>query len=112
MPDPTGYVIDAVALEALDGTSIEALARIEQRFMAERSPTDPAYPVSSIARRWQTTRPSEWRAAFRASDRSGTAVGFAAISADASDLGNTHVRWSEIAVDAAHRRHGIGRALL
>ena len=56
--------------------------------------------------------PGQWHAIFGARDASGAMVGYSLVAWQKNDPGNQHLRWCEVAVAPAHRRRGLGRALL
>ena len=58
------------------------------------------------------TSPGRWRAFFGARDQGGAIVGYSVVGWEKNEPGNQHMRWCEVAVAPAHRRRGLGRALL
>ena len=108
----TGYTVETVEIEALDGAALEAIARLQQTLGSEVVPEDPPRPVESILRRMRAKSATNWRARARAMDRDGTVVGWAGTGYDTSDAENRHLRWTDLGVLPSARRRGIGRALL
>src|SRR5713101_3728351 len=112
MKTPTGYSIDQVDLASLPADRLAEAARLLQAQNHERVPEDPLTPVEAIAQRISATTPNGWRATFAARDASGTLVASSFVGWNKNEPENAHARWTEVNVLPAHRRKGIGRALL
>lgn len=87
-------------------------AIFQQSIAHERVPEDPLMAPEAIEARILADAPGQWHALFGARDPSGAVVGYSLVAWQTNDPGNQHLRWCEVAVAPAHRRRGIGRALL
>lgn len=87
-------------------------ALFEQALQHERVAEDPLMPPEAIEARLLADSPGEWHALFGARDERGAIVGYSLVAWQKNERGNQHLRWSEVAVAPAHRRRGLGRALL
>jgi mycothiol synthase len=112
MNDPVGYRI--LGFEPLQSAPAELreAALLFQALQQERTPEDPLTPVEAIERRLRADVPGQWRAFFGARDAEGALVGYAVVYRSLNEPENAHLRWTELVVSAAHRRKGVGRALL
>jgi GNAT superfamily N-acetyltransferase len=112
MNDPAGYRIAAFEPRELTPKELREAALLYQSMQAERTPEDPLTSAEAIERRLTADVPNQWRAFFGARDTEGAAIGYGVVSRSLNEPENAHVRWTEIAVLAKHRRKGIGRALM
>ena len=87
-------------------------ALFQQALQHERVAEDPLMAPEAIEARLRANAPGQWRALFGARDESGAIAGTSGVFWQTNDPGNRHLRWCEIAVAPAHRRRGLGRALL
>jgi len=87
-------------------------ALFQQALQHERVAEDPLTPPEALEARMLADSPGQWHAIFGARDASGAMVGYSLVAWQKNDPGNQHLRWCEVAVAPAHRRRGLGRALL
>jgi GNAT superfamily N-acetyltransferase len=109
---PPGYRITQVDIEDRSPAELEESARFMQVMNQERVPEDPPTPIDVIVQRISARTPNQWRAIFLARDAAGALAGSAFVGYNANEPENAHARWTEIQVAPAHRRKGLGRALL
>jgi len=112
MNTPNGYTITRVDLDNRTDEELQEAARFNQKLNSERVPEDPPTPIEVIVQRIRATTPNQWRAIFTARDSSGTLVGTGFVGFNKNEPENAHARWTEVQVDPAHRRRGVGKALL
>jgi mycothiol synthase len=112
MKTPQGYTITQVDLATLPADQLAEAARLLQAQNQERVPEDPPTPVEAIMQRISATTPNGWRATFAARDAAGALVGSSFVGWNKNEPENAHARWTEVNVLPAHRRKGLGRALL
>jgi GNAT superfamily N-acetyltransferase len=112
MNTPTGYTIAPIDLVTASDEQVLEAARLMQAVNHERVPEDPLTPLEAIAQRIRATTPNQWRATFAARDASGALVGSSFVGWNKNEPENAHARWTEVNVLPAHRRKGLGRALL
>jgi mycothiol synthase len=112
MKTPQGYTITQVDLATLPEDQLKEAARLLQAQNQERVPEDPLTPVEAIMQRISATTPNGWRATFAARDAAGALVGSSFVGWNKNEPENAHARWTEVNVLPAHRRKGLGRALL
>src|SRR6266851_4284933 len=112
MKTPTGYTLAETDLATASDEQIAEAARLLQAQNHERVPEDPLTPIEVIAQRIRASTPNQWRATFAARDASGKLVGSSFVGWNKNEPENAHARWTEVNVLPAHRRKGIGRALL
>jgi len=110
--DVKGYTLDRVDPATLPQPEQEAIARLFQRMSKEVVPEDPERPLAAILPRLRSRVPNEWNARVRARDAKGDVAGWAGISRSLNEPENAHIGWTEVMVHPAHRRKGLGRALL
>jgi mycothiol synthase len=110
--DPQGYTFERFEPAEMSAARLREAALLEQALQHERVPEDPLMDPAAIESRIRATTPGEWRAFFGASDASGAIVGYSGVFWQTNDPGNQHLRWCEMGVAPAHRRRGVGRALL
>lgn len=109
---PQGYRIEAFEPSKLPPAQLREAALLEQGLQHERVPEDPLMDPEVIEVRLRADSPGHWRAFAGARDRGGAIVGYSGVFWQTNEPGNQHLRWCEIAVAPAHRRRGLGRALL
>ncbi len=112
MKTSLGYDIVRVEPETRSDAELAEAARLMQAMNAERVPEDPPTPVEVLVQRIRATTPNQWRAIFTARDASGALAGTAYVGFNKNEPENAHARWTEVSVLPAHRRRGVGRALL
>lgn len=112
MKTPDGYQITPVEIETRSDAELMEAARLMQTLNLERVPEDPPMPLEAIVQRLRATTPSDRRVILTARDRSGALVGSGFAGWSTNEPENAHARWTEISVLPAHRRRGVGRALL
>ena len=112
MKTPNGYDIQRIDLENRTDQELKESARFIQAMNKERVPEDPETPVEVIIQRIRATTPNQWRAIFTARDSSGALVGTSFVGWNKNEPENAHARWTEVQVAPAHRRKGLGKALL
>ena len=112
MNDPQGYRIEAFEPSKLSPAQLREAALFEQALQHERVPEDPLMDPEVIEVRLRADSPGHWRAFAGARDTRGAIVGYSGVFWQTNEPGNQHLRWCEIAVAPAHRRRGLGRALL
>lgn len=112
MKTANGYEIVPVDTDVLSDAELREAAELMQAMNLERVPEDPATPAEVIMQRLRAKTPSDWRALFAARDPSGALVGSAYVGYNTNEPENAHARWTEVNVLPAHRRRGLGRALL
>jgi len=110
--DPVGYRVERIDPLELAPAQLREAAELYQALQRERTPEDPLTPVEAIERRLLAVVPGQWRAFFGARDSRGALIGYAVVSRSLNEPENPHLRWTELAVSAQHRRKGVGRALL
>lgn len=108
---PRGYRITRVEPSELPDGELEEAARLRQAIDRERMPEDPPTPLEAYVRRMRAKVPSHWSAVFWARETDGRVAGIGSVGYGTSDESNAHLRWTEVAVAAEHRRRGLGRAL-
>jgi len=109
---PTGYTIERVDPANRSDAELNDSARMFQQMNKERVPEDPVTPAEVIVQRIRATTPNQWRAIFTARDSSGALVGTGFVGWNKNEPENAHARWTEVNVLPAHRRKGVGKALL
>lgn len=87
-------------------------ALFQQALQHERVAEDPLMAAEAIEARMRANAPGQWRALFGARHKGGAIVGTSGVFWQTNEAGNQHLRWCEVAVAPAHRRRGLGRALL
>ena len=112
MNDPVGYRIEQVEPRELAPAELRRVAELYQALGRERTPEDPVTPVEATESRLLANVPGQWRACFAARDAGGALVGYSVVNRSLNEPENAHLRWTELAVLPAHRRRGVGRALL
>ena len=112
MNAPQGYRIEAFEPSKLPPAQLREAALFEQALQHERVPEDPLMDPEAIEVRLRADAPGHWRAFAGARDHGGAIVGYSGVFWQTNERGNQHLRWCEIAVTPAHRRRGLGRALL
>ena len=112
MDDPVGYRVERIDPLELAPAQLREAAELYQALQRERTPEDPLTPIEAIERRLLAVVPGQWRAFFGARDSRGALIGYAVVSRSLNEPENPHLRWTELAVSAQHRRKGVGRALL
>ncbi len=112
MNDPKGYRIERFEPAELSGDDLRGAVELQQALQHERVPEDPIMPAAAIEARLRAKAPGQWRAFFGARDSAGAIVGYGVVGRSLNEPENAHLRWCEIAVLPAHRRRGLGRALL
>jgi GNAT superfamily N-acetyltransferase len=110
--DPKGYVFERREARDMTPAQLREAALFQQALQHERVAEDPLTPLEAIEARMLADAPGQWHALSGARDASGAVVGFSVVAWQKNEKGNQHLRWCEIAVAPAHRRRGIGRALL
>ena len=93
-------------------SQLREAALFQQALQQERVAEDPLMAVEAIEARMLANAPGQWHAYFGARDQSGAIVGYSVVGWQKNEPGNQHMRWCEVAVGPAHRRRGLGRALL
>jgi len=111
MSTVNGYRIAPVEPRTLDDAAALEAAKLQQAMQHERVPEDPLTPLDVIVKRMRADTPGQTREFFGASDANGRFVGYGVVGQSLNEPENAHVRWCEIFVMPAHRRHGIGRTL-
>ena len=112
MNDPQGYRIEPFEPTELAPAQLREAALFQQALEHERVVEDPPMAPEAIEARMLATSPGRWRAFFGARDQNGAIVGYSVVGWEKNEPGNQHMRWCEVAVAPAHRRRGLGRALL
>jgi GNAT superfamily N-acetyltransferase len=112
MNDPQGYRIEPFEPTEMAPAELREAALFQQAIGHERVPEDPLMAPEAIEARILAKAPGQWHALFGARDASGATVGYSLVAWQTNDPGNRHLRWCEVAVAPAHRRRGVGRALL
>ena len=112
MKTPHGYQIEEVDLTDRARPELEEAARLLQAQNHERVPEDPLTPIDALIQRITAVTPGQWRAIFSARDASGTLVGSSFVGWNKNEPENAHARWTEVNVLPAHRRKGVGKALM
>lgn len=112
MNDPQGYRFERFEPAELSKRQLREAALLEQAMQHERVPEDPLMDPAVIEARIRATTPGTWRAFFGARDAGGASAGYSAVFWQTNEPGNQHLRWFDIGVAPAHRRRGVGRALL
>lgn len=112
MNDPEAYRIDQVEPAEMEPKQLREAALFQQALQHERVAEDPLMAPEAIEARMRANAPGQWRALFGARDKSGAIVGTSGVFRQTNEPGNQHLRWCEVAVAPAHRRRGLGRALL
>jgi GNAT superfamily N-acetyltransferase len=110
--DPQGYRIDAFEPREMARARLREVAIFQQSIVHERVAEDPLMAPEAIEARFLAEAPGQWHALFGARDAGGGLVGYSLVAWQTNDPKNQHLRWCEVAVAPAHRRRGIGRALL
>jgi GNAT superfamily N-acetyltransferase len=110
--DPRPYRIEPFEPKGLAPALLREAALFQQALQHERVPEDPLTSPEAIEARIGANIPGQWRASFVARDESGAIVGSSFVSWQTNEPGNRHLRWCEVGVASAHRRRGLGRALL
>ena len=108
---PNGYTIEPADIQTVTDAEVQQVARFRQELAIEQKPEDPPAPLEAIAQWLRARPPGQWRVIFLARDRGGRLAGYGVAARNLKDIGNAHIRWSEIAVKPEHRRRGVGRAL-
>lgn len=111
MSTVNGYRIAPVEPRTLDDAAALEAAKLQQAMQHERVPEDPLTPLDVIVKRMRADTPGQTREFFGARDGNGKYVGYGVVGQSLNEPENAHIRWSEIFVLPAHRRHGVGRAL-
>lgn len=109
---PPGYTIEQVEPANRSDAELKDSARFIQLMNSERVPEDPQTPAEVIIQRISATTPNQWRAIFTARDAKGELVGTSFVGWNKNEPENAHARWTEVQVAPAHRRKGVGKALL
>ncbi|HTD63471.1 MAG TPA: GNAT family N-acetyltransferase [Verrucomicrobiae bacterium] len=112
MTTPTGYTIVSLDLQTATDAEIREISQFRQELALEQRPEDPPTPIEVIAQWLRSRPPGQWRVVFVARDRDGELAGYGVGVRNLKDTQNAHIRWSDIAVKPAHRRRGLGRALI
>ncbi len=112
MTEPNGYRIEAVDPAIAPDADVREAALLQQLLVHERIAEDPLSPVEVFMDRFRAKVTSEWHAVFIARDAHGRIAGRAFVGRELDDPENAHIRWCEVGVHPAHRRRGVGRALL
>src|SRR5688500_15492354 len=112
MDDPAGYRIHRIEPRELTPAELREAALLYQSLQHERTPEDPLTAVEAIERRLRADVPNQWRAFFAGRDAAGALIGYGVVSRSLNEPENAHLRWTELAVSARHRRKGVGRALM
>ncbi|HEY8732672.1 MAG TPA: GNAT family N-acetyltransferase [Candidatus Limnocylindria bacterium] len=110
--DIAGYRIDRVDPTQLPEAEQVAIARLFQVMGKEVVPAEPERPLPAILARLRSTQPNQWDARVRARDAAGNVVGFIGGGRSLNEPENAHIMWTELQVHPAHRRKGLGTALL
>jgi GNAT superfamily N-acetyltransferase len=110
--DPKGYVFERLEAKDLTPAQLREAALFQQALQHERVAEDPLTPPEALEARMLAEAPGQWHALFGARDASGAVVGYSVVAWQKNDPGNQHMRWCEVGVAQAHRRRGVGRALL
>ena len=111
MSTASGYTITQVDLQKVSDAELNETAEFRRELLSERVPEDPPAPLEVIAQQLRAMPPGQWRATFIARDKAGKVAGYGVAGRNLEDKDNQHIRWSDVAVRPAHRRHGLGRAL-
>jgi mycothiol synthase len=112
MKEPQGYRIEPLDPVNASPAQLREAAELYQAQQRERTPEDPLTPLNAIEQRLRAVVPGRWQAYFGARSDSGALVGYAVVGRSLNEPENAHLRWTELAVSAEHRRRGVGRALL
>lgn len=112
MNDPEGFRIDAFEPTEMAAAELREVALFQQSIQHERVIEDPLMAPEAIEARMRAIAPGQWRAYVRARDEGGAVVGVGVVFWQRNEVQNRHLRWCELAVAKAHRRRGLGRALL
>jgi mycothiol synthase len=112
MNEPQGYRIESFEPTEMAPAQLRQAALFQQALQHERVAEDPLMAPEAIEARMLANAPGQWRAYFGAVDPSRAIVGFSVVGWQKNEPGNQHMRWCEVAVAQAHRRRGLGRALL
>jgi len=112
MKEPQGYRIEPLDPVSASPAQVREAAELYQAQQRERTPEDPLTPLDAIEQRLRAVVPGRWQAYFGARSDSGALVGYAVVGRSLNEPENAHLRWTELVVSAAHRRRGVGRALL
>jgi mycothiol synthase len=109
---PTGYRIEPFEPREMAPAELREAALLYEAIGRERVPEDPVGAPEATEARMLAHTPGEWHALFGARDASGAMVGYSLVAWQKNEPGNQHLRWCEVTVEKAHRRRGLGRALL
>ena len=112
MNDAKGYRFEAFEPKEMAPARLREAALFQQALQHEKVAEDPLTPPEALEARMLADSPGQWHALFGARDASGATVGYSLVAWQKNDPGNQHLRWCEVAVAPAHRRRGLGRALL
>ena len=106
------YHIESFEPAVMPPAQLREAALFQQALQHERVAEDPLMVPEAIEARMRASSPGQWNAFFGARDKGGAIVGYSVVGWQKNEPGNQHLRWCEVAVAPAHRRRGLGRALL
>jgi mycothiol synthase len=107
-----GYTLDRVDPRDLPEAEQVAVARLFQTMNSELLPEEPARPLDVILTRLRSKAANQWNARIRARDAKGNVVGWMGGGRSLNEPENAHILWCEVQVHPAHRRKGLGTALV
>ncbi|MCE9583753.1 MAG: GNAT family N-acetyltransferase, partial [Planctomycetes bacterium] len=109
---PPGYRVERFEPTELPPEELTRVAELQQSLKHERVVEDPLTPLEMFESWMRLPLPGRWRAFFKAHDGSGAVVGWGGVLRKLNDPENPHQLGWEIGIHPAHRRRGVGRALL